>query len=423
MELFSKQGVSVPITTQMVWEAYRHVKQGGEAAGIDGMTWEYLHTHRSKLLYQLWARLASGSYFPKAIRAVSISKKDGSKRVLGLPTLLDRIAQQVVRAYIEPYVEPHFHQNSYGYRTGKSMHDALHRAKFNCSQYPYVITLDIKSYFDSIPHDKLLKALQFYCKEKWISLYVSRWLKAGVMHENACVNDAAGQQQGSGAEPQSGTPQGGVISPLLANLYLHVVFDGWMKQHYPGIRFERYADDIIIHCRREQIAQSILEKLYKRFTECGLTIHPVKTQIICLDRSQPKGSERKVHTFEMGGYEFKPQWVKTEGVWRLRILPSPSKASKKAIMDRIRSLRLHTRTGSIYVVANLLNPLVRGWQNYYCHFIKRDLNDLWRFINKRLEKWCKWNKQMNLYKSRRWLNTLYKMQPSLFAHWSVCPAY
>ena len=412
IELFCKQGVSVAITTTMVWEAYQHVKQGGEAAGTDGMTWEYLHTHRSRLLYQLWIRLASGSYFPKAIKAVSILKKNGSKRVLGLPTLLDRIAQQVVRVHLEKCLEPHFHQNSYGYRAGKSMHDAINKAKFNCQQYPYVITLDIKNYFDSIPHDKLLKALQFYCKEKWVSLYVNRWLKASVVNED-----------GSKTQPQSGTPQGGVISPLLANLYLHVVFDGWMLQNYPGIRFERYADDIIIHTKREQIAQSILNKLQRRFTECGLTIHPIKTKIVCLTRSQTKSSVTKVHSFEMGGYEFIPQWVKVEGEWKLLILPSPSKESKKAIMDKIRSLRLHTRTGSIYVVANLLNPLVRGWQNYYCHFIKRDLNDLWRFVNRRLEKWCKWNKRMNLYKSRRWLNTLYKLQPSLFAHWSVCPAY
>ncbi len=412
MELFSKQGVSVPITTQMVWEAYQHVKQGGEAAGTDGMTWEYLHTHRSRLLYQLWIRLASGSYFPKAIKAVSILKKDGSKRVLGLPTLIDRIAQQVVGVHLEKCAEPHFHQNSYGYRPGKSMHDAINKAKFNCHQYPYVIMLDIKSYFDTIPHDKLLKALQFYCKEKWVSLYVSRWLKASIVNED-----------GSKTQPVSGTPQGGVISPLLSNLYLHVVFDGWMLQNYPGIRFERYADDIIIHTRREQIAQSILNKLQKRFTECGLTIHPIKTQIICLTRSQTKNSVTKVHSFEMGGFEFIPQWVKVEGECKLLILPSPSKASKKSIMDKIRSLKLHTRRGSIYVVANLLNPLVRGWQNYYCHFIKRDLNDLWRFVNRRLEKWCKWNKRMNLRKSRRWLNTLYKMQPSLFAHWSVCPAY
>ena len=412
MELFSKQGVSVPITTQMVMEAYNHVKQGGEAAGVDGMTWEYLHTHRSKLLYGLWVRLASGSYFPKAIKAVSIPKKDGSKRVLGLPTLLDRIAQQVVRVHLEKCAEPHFHQNSYGYRAGKSMHDALHRAKFNCQQYPYVITLDIKSYFDTIPHDKLLKAVQFYCKEKWVSLYINRWLKASVVNED-----------GSKTQPQSGTPQGGVISPLLANLYLHVVFDGWMLQNYPGIRFERYADDIIIHARREQIAQSILNKLHKRFTECGLTIHPTKTKIVCLHRNPTKRSVNQVHTFEMGGYEFTPQWVKVDGEWKLLILPSPSKASKKAIMDKIRNLKLHTRTGSIYVVANLLNPLVRGWKNYYCHFIKRDLNDIWRFVNRRLEKWCKWNKRMHLRKSRQWLNTLYKMQPSLFAHWSVCPCY
>lgn len=412
IELFSKQGVSVPITTTMVWEAYKHVKQGGEAPGTDGMTWEYLHTHRSKLLYQLWVRLASGSYFPKAIKAVSIEKKDGSKRMLGLPTLLDRIAQQAVRVHLEKCLEPHFHQNSYGYRPGKSMHDAINKAKFNSQQYPYVMKLDIKSYFDSIPHDKLLKALQFYCKEKWVSLYVSRWLKASVIHED-----------GSQTQRQSGTPQGGVISPLLSNLYLHVVFDEWMKQNYPGIRFERYADDIIIHTRREQIAQSILNKLQKRFTDCGLTIHPAKTRIICVKRDPTKRSVSEVHTFEMGGFEFTPQWVKVEGEWKLLTLPSPSKASKKAIMDKIRSLRLHTRTGSIYVVANLLNPLVRGWQNYYCYFIKRDLNDLWRFVNRRLEKWCKWNKRMNLRKSRRWLNTLYKLQPGLFAHWSVCPAY
>ena len=412
MELFSKQGVSVPITTQMVWEAYLHVKQGGEASGIDGMTWTYLHDHRSQLLYQLWIRLASGSYFPKAIKAVSIPKKDGSKRVLGLPTLLDRIAQQVVRVHLEKCLEPHFHQNSYGYRPGKSMHQAINRAKFNCQQYPYVITLDIQRYFDTIPHDKLLKAVAFYCKEKWVSLYVSRWLKASIVNED-----------GSIIYPQSGTPQGGVISPLLANLYLHIVFDGWMLKNYPGIRFERYADDIIIHARRRQIAESILNKLNQRFTECGLTIHPTKTQIICLTRNPLDKDVTKVHSFEMGGYVFNPQWVKVEGEWNLLILPSPSKASKKAIMDKIRSLRIHTRTGSIYVVANLLNPLVRGWQNYYCHFIKRDLNDLWRLVNKRLEKWCKWNKRMNLYKSRRWLNSLYKMQPSLFAHWSVCPAY
>ena len=342
MELFTKQGVSIPITTMMVWEAYRHVKQGGEAAGTDGMSWEYLHTHRSKLLYQLWVRLASGSYFPKTIRSVTIPKKDGSKRVLGLPTLLDRIAQQVVRVHLEKCVEPYFHRNSYGYRPGKSMHDAISKAKFNCHQYPYVITLDIKSYFDTIPHDKLLKAVQFYCKEKWVSLYISRWLKASIVNED-----------GSLTQPQSGTPQGGVISPLLSNLYLHVVFDGWMLQNYPGIRFERYADDIIIHCRRVQIAQSILNKLQKRFTECGLTIHPTKTQIVCVKRDPTKRSVNDVHTFEMGGFVFIPKWVKVEGAWKLLILPTPSKASKKRIMDQIRSLKLHTRTGSIYVVANL----------------------------------------------------------------------
>jgi len=189
----------------VVWEAYSRVKQGGEAARIDGMTWEYLHAHRSQLLYQLWVRLASGSYFPKAIKAVSIPKKDGSLRKLGLPTLLDRIAQQVVRQCLEAYVEPHFHQNSYGYRPGKSMHQAINRAAHNSQQYPYVITLDIKSYFDTIPHDLLLKAVSFYCKEKWVAMYVMRWLKASVVNED-----------GSVTEPQTGTPQGGVISCVVS---------------------------------------------------------------------------------------------------------------------------------------------------------------------------------------------------------------
>jgi RNA-directed DNA polymerase len=210
----------------------------------------------------------------------------------------------------------------------------------------------------------------------------------------------------------------GVVRFFVVNL-----FQDETLQNYPGIRFERYADDIIIHARREQIAQSILHKLQKRFTECGLTIHPTKTQIVCLTRNPLNKDVTKVHSFEMGGFVFTPQWVKDGEERKLLILPSPSGASKKAIMDKIRSLKLHTRTGSICVVANLLNPLIRGWQNYYCHFIKRNLNDLWRFVNRRLEKWCKWNKRMSLRKSRRWLNTLYKMQPSLFAHWSICPAY
>ena len=201
-----------------------------------------------------------------------------------------------------------------------------------------------------------------------------------------------------------------------------------MKQHYTGIRFERYADDIIIHAGREQIAQSILQKLEVRFTQCGLSIHPTKTRIVCLTRNANTHNIATVHSFEMGGFSFTPQWVKEAGEWKLLILPSPSPSSKKSIMDKIRSLRLHTRTGSIYVVANLLNPLIRGWQNYYCHFIKRNLNDIWRFVNKRLEKWCNpiaigWNKRLSLRKSRQWLHKLYKMQPSLFAHWSVCPAY
>ena len=262
------------------------------------------------------------------------------------------------------------------------------------------------------PTTSCYRHYNFYCKEKWVILYVYRWLKAGIVNED-----------GSLTQPQSGTPQGGVISPLLANLYLHVVFDGWMQKRYPGIRFERYADDIIIHARREQIAQSILRKLEERFSSCGLTIHPIKTQIICLTRNPKLKKESTNHTFEMGGYAFKPKWLKSEGEWKLVILPTPSQTSKKTIMDKIRSLRLHTRTGSIYVVANLLNPLIRGWQNYYCHFYKGDLNDIWRFVNRRLEKWCKWNKRMHLRKSRQWLNKLYKMQPGLFAHWSVCPAY
>lgn len=284
MELFAKQGVSVPVTTQMVMDAYNQVKQGGEAAGTDGMGWEYLHTHRSRLLYQLWVRLASGSYFPKPIRSVSIPKKDGSTRKLGLPTLLDRIARASGEGSPGANARTSFSSELVWLPAREKHAWCDPSCKVQLPPVSIRTQADIKSYFDTIPHDKLLQALEFYCKEKWVSLYVSRWLKASIKNEDSSIT-----------QPQSGTPQGGVISPLLSNLYLHVVFDGWMQQHYPGIRFERYADDIIIHCRREQIAQSILNKLHVRFTACGLTLNPDKTQIVCLQRSSPKHSINKVH--------------------------------------------------------------------------------------------------------------------------------
>lgn len=255
-----------PITRKMVLEAYSRVKSNAGSAGIDGQSLADYSKNLSKNLYKLWNRMTSGSYFPSPVKEVKIPKSSGGTRSLGIPTIEDRIAQQVAKSYLEPKVESSFHPDSFGYRPGRNAHMALERTEMRCSnQYAWVVDLDIKGFFDNLDHDLLMKALQCYTKEKWILLYISRWLKAGVVSESFLK------------ESEIGTPQGGVISPLLANIFLHFAFDKWMEKFHPNIRFERYCDDIIVHARSEKQAMFIKDKIAERLKDCKLQLNESNT--------------------------------------------------------------------------------------------------------------------------------------------------
>lgn len=220
-------------------------------------------------LYKIWNRMSSGSYFPPAVRTVLIPKKQGGKRPLGIPTVGDRIAQGVVKDFLEPILEPLFHVSSFGYRPGRSAHDALAQCQHNCIHHSWVVDLDIKGFFDNLNHEWMMKMLKHHTQEKGVLLYTERWLKAGIE-----------QADGSIVAREKGTPQGGVISPLLANLYLHHAFDMWMNKYFPSNPFERYADDIIVHCNSKEEAEKLLSSIRERLSGFDLELHPEKTKLV-----------------------------------------------------------------------------------------------------------------------------------------------
>ena len=268
-----KQAKPFCITKRQVWEAYKRVKANKGAAGVDGQTIEKFAENLQDNLYKLWNRLTSGSYFPQPVLRVEIPKSDGGIRPLGIPTVADRIAQMVVKTYLEPELEKHFHPDSYGYRPGKSALDAVGMARQRCWKNDWVLDLDIKGFFDNIDHELMMRAVRAHTEEKWVLLYIERWLKAPIA-----------MPDGAFIQPQKGTPQGGVASPLLANLFLHYAFDEWMKREYPGIPFERYADDAVCHCKSEAQAEQLKQALNVRMKDVGLELHPEKTKIVyCQD--------------------------------------------------------------------------------------------------------------------------------------------
>ena len=396
---------SQPITKVMVWQAYKNVRANKGSSGIDGMSWTYLDIHKKRELYKLWNRLTSGSYFPSPVRQVEIKKKDRGVRKLGIPTLLDRIAQEVVKQKLELQVEPHFHNSSFGYRPNRSCHDAVIQSRKNTYYYDFVIDLDIKSFFDTIDHDLLLKAVSHYCKDSWILMYVSRWLKAGIV-----------QQDGNELQTVQGTPQGGVISPLLANIYLHVVFDGWMEKYYPKKPFERYADDIVVHCKSEQQAQYMLYQIRKRMKACKLTLHETKTKIVNL-RGQ---SEKKYpKSYDFLGFTIRPYMVKQNS--RVDLVPCifVSTKSKSRILATFSKLNIHKRRTTIESLAKELSPIIRGMMNYYHKFVDSTMHFVWHQLNVRLLKWVRWEKGLYKKASMKWLHQKYKTNPRLFPHWQL----
>lgn len=400
---------SHPITKRMVWNAFQKVKRNRGSAGVDQVSIQAFEADLKGQLYKLWNRLASGSYFPPAVKEVVIPKSNGGSRKLGIPTVADRVAQTVVKDYLEPILEPHFDVASFGYRPGKSAHDAVLLCQKACHQYPWAIDLDIKGFFDHMDHELLLKALSKHTQEKWVQMYASRWLKAPVETDVGLLSR------------DKGTPQGGVISPLLANLYLHYTLDKWLRIHYPTVCFERYADDIVVHCRSQVEAVGLLNAIQKRLSDCGLQAHPDKTRIVYCKRAGRYGDHQYV-SFDFLGFTFKPR--ATQGRDGRRFLGFNPGVSQKAIQrmnGEIKSMQRRLNAAqSIEEIAGLLNPKIRGWINYYGRFRKSDLQRLWDLINYHLIRWLKRRyKRVKRYTKRaaEWLRRIYRQTPSLFIHW------
>lgn len=396
---------SQPITRLQVWEAYRKVKRNKGGMGLDGMGWDELDKDRDSQLYKLWNRLSSGSYFPPPVREVVIKKKGGGKRMLGIPTILDRIAQEVVRVQLDRKVEPLFHKSSYGYRKGCSAHQAVREATRQALQYNWAIDLDIKGFFDTIDHDLLIKAITHYCKDKWVLMYVKRWLKAGILQENGILTDRL-----------TGTPQGGVISPLLSNIFLHVAFDKWMEKHHPDKPFERYADDIIVHCKTEKQAKFVKAVIQNRMRACKLQLHPGKTKIVHFRGESQKKYPRSL---DFLGFTLRIQMVKTKVGLKLMTTCVISNKSKSSVLAKFRWMKIHKMRTSIDVVSTKLKPVIRGIINYYCKFWSGHTNGLWYQLNIRLIKWVMWQKDLSIRSAIRWLKEKYKAQPNLFPHWAL----
>lgn len=400
------------IPKRLVWEAFLHVKANQGAAGVDGQSIAEFEARLSGNLYKLWNRLSSGSYMPPPVRRVNIPKADGGTRPLGIPTVADRVAQEVVRRILEPVLEPMFHPDSYGYRPGRSAIDAVRTARERCWRYDWVVDLDIKGFFDSIDWELLLRALRKYAPNRWVILYVERWLKAPAMEED-----------GNLVQRERGTPQGGVISPLLANLFLHFAFDLWMARAFPGVPFERYADDAICHCRSEAEALDVRQALEKRFSECGLALHAEKTKIVyCKDTNRRKNYP--VIHFVFLGFQFRPrsaQW--RNGLYGTSFLPAGSPRAMQAIRRAIRRWSLQTRSDkALDDLARMFNPYIRGWINYYGQFYKSALYPTVSRIDVFLIRWAR--RKFKRFRqrpkaARNWLSGIIRSSPELFAHWPL----
>ncbi|MDR4488236.1 MAG: group II intron reverse transcriptase/maturase [Nitrospirales bacterium] len=406
------QAKPFPITKRQVWEAYKRVKAKQGGAGVDGQTVADFEEELDDNLYKLWNRMASGSYQPPPVKRVEIPKMGGGRRPLGIPTVADRIAQMVVKQVLEPEVEPHFHPDSYGYRPGKSAHQAIGQARTRCWRNEWVVDLDIKGFFDTIDHDRLLAMVRRHTQAQWVLLYLERWLKAPEQWPDGTVQ-----------ERTRGTPQGGVVSPLLANLFLHYALDMWMRRHYPHIPFERYADDGVYHCRTRKQAEHLKGALERRLADWGLALHSEKTQIVyCQDAD--RRLEYPVTAFDFLGYTFRPRRSKNRwGKYFINFSPAISNKAAKGIRQVVRSWQLHLRSDkALEDLARMFNAKIRGWVTYYGAFYKSALYRPLRHIDRKLGLWATRKfKRLRGHKRRadQWLRRLACRQLNLFAHWRL----
>lgn len=403
---------SIPVSKEQVWLAYKKVKANQGSAGVDQISMEEFDANRSKHLYKLWNRLASGSYFPPPVKEVEIPKKDGKVRKLGIPTIGDRVAQMVVKEYLEARFEKIFSPNSYGYRPDRNAHQALEKVRQNCRKTDWVIDLDIKGFFDNIDHERLMLAVQKHVPEKWCLLYIQRWLTMPVQTKSGELI----QKQGKG------TPQGGVISPLLANLFLHYAMDKWLEQNHPKVEYVRYADDAILHCRTKTEAEQTLAALDERMKACGLELHPEKTkQVYCRDYRRQDTYETV--KFDFLGYSFQPRSTKSKQTGKLFLGfdCAISISSKKRIADKLEDLKIdRLNFKSIVGVALYLEPFIRGWINYYGKYRITELKPVFLLLRQRLVWWARKRYKRyktNMVKAYRWLDRVQKQFPNLFYQW------
>lgn len=404
------------IPKQMVWEAYRQVAANKGAPGVDEQTLGQFESDLRDNLYVIWNRMSSGSYFPSPVKAVEIPKPHGSGvRLLSVPTIVDRVAQTVVAMYLEERAEPRFHPDSYGYRPGRSALDAVGVCRKRCWRYDWVVDLDVQKFFDTVPWHLIVKAVEAVTDTSWVLLYVKRWLAAPLQH-----------QDGTLVERDKGTPQGSAVSPILANLFMHFAFDNWMARNYPGVPFERYADDGVVHCVSRQQAEDVLAGIAKRMQEVGLRLHPDKTRVVyCKDGQRREKHEHTSFTFL--GFTFRPRKARErDGGYFTSFLPAMSTEALKAKGTELRAMRIHRRTTrTLDDLARWLNPIVGGWMRYYGQFYRSAMIPLLQRVSSYLRRWAakKYRRLRTDRQFRRWWTRLIDRQPGLFAQWKWVRAY
>ncbi len=407
-----KEGKSFQISQKEVLDAYKAVKANKGAGGVDGVELEEFDKDWKNRLYTLWNRMTSGTYFPKPVRGVEIPKKNGKKRLLGIPTIEDRVAQMVLRNRLEPYVEPIFFEDSYGYRPHKSALDAVGTARERCFRMKWVVEFDIVGLFDNINHGYLMKFVQQYTKERWVNLYVERCLKAPILMPDGTVR-----------ERTMGTPQGGVISPLLSGLFMHYAFDRWITREFPMCKWERYADDGVIHCVSKKQAQYVLDMLGKRMRLCGLEIHPDKSKIVYCQRNNEK-IEGETTQFTFLGYCFRPRLLKNKnGEYFMGFTPAVSTEAAKTFRKKIKETVNNSHTTDIVALSQDLNPIIRGWYNYFGRYFPSEaFRQGINYVNLRLVRWLKKTRKKakrSWAKAQHLLYRIAKSSPDMFCHWKA----
>jgi RNA-directed DNA polymerase len=401
------------ITKQSVWAAWLQVKANHGAHGVDGQTIEAFGQQLGRNLYKVWNRMSSGSYFSPPVRAVEIPKGNDRtrKRLLGIPTVADRVAQAVVRNYLEAQVEPCFHPDSYAYRPSRSALDAIAAVRGRCWKYDWVLEFDIKGAFDHVDHELMMKAVRQHARCPWVELYVERWLKAPMMRGQETVSRT------------QGTPQGGVVSPVLFNLYMHYAFDTWMARHFPDTSFVRYADDGLVHCKSEAEARRLQEAIGARLNACGLELHPEKTRIVyCRDGNRKK--DYSATSFDFLGYTFRGRLAKSKrGVYFNSFSPALSGKAAKRIRAKMRTWNIGRWTeAGIEDIAAQANPALRGWWNYYAAFYMSEFKRVIAHLNDILGKWAvrKYRRfKRSRAKARTWLRRMAEREPDLLHHWTL----